>query len=501
MAEINYSYTVLSVFLLLFGVFLLFNEPSITGLSTLEVEKDKFLQNEYLDGKFTIKLENSDFINENAVIEVKVLKGGTAIVSRQMSFTEFLLHSGADLEKVDQDGETGYKAKADFIIDLSWFSIIVSESGNFDLNIKFKHDATIYKDKTIPIQVESRSDAGLPEIVDIVFGKLDRDGVLDSNKNEFVKGDKVGCGMVYNGIVNEIKVLLYAPNDNRENPSYSLTNSSSNSQVFSSPQGTAVLISQEITTKKPGQWSCIVELTNNIGTTKGVSSNSLMQLSDSTGPCTEDWECTKWSPCNNGVQVRSCDDNNECGTKKKIPTNQQKCSSSPPATTSPPPPPPSEKPTLPPPPSEKPTLPPPTQKSKSSIWTYLAPVIVLVLLAGIIITTLIIIKRKKAKEIVKEEEIEKPKTEISQTVKKPLTEIESFILKSLESGTDKETLQKQLSSVGWKQDQIKKELNIMLLYKYMKENLSKGLDKNQLKLSLKQKGWPDELLNEVMSKL
>ena len=501
MSEINYSYTVLSVFLLLFGVFLLFNEPSITGLSTLEVEKDKFLQNEYLDGKFTIKLENSDFINENAVIEVKVLKGGTAIVSRQMSFTEFLLHSGADLEKVDQDGETGYKAKADFIIDLSWFSIIVSESGNLNLNIKFKYGSTTYAKKEIPIKVESRSDAGLPEIVDIVFGKLDRDGVLDSNTNEFVKGDKVGCGMVYNGIVNEIKVLLYAPNDNRENPSYSLTNSSSNSQVFSSPQGTAVLISQEITTKKPGQWSCIVELTNNIGTTKGVSSNSLMQLSDSTGPCTEDWECTKWSPCNNGVQVRSCEENNECGTKKKIPIIQQECSSPPPRTqqglsTSTPPPPPL------PPPTEKPTPPPQVkQKGKSSIWTYLAPVIVLVLLAGIIVTTLIIIKRKRAKEIVKEEEIEKPKTEILQTVKKPLTEIENFILKSLESGTDKETLQKQLLSVGWKQDQIKKELNIMLLYKYMKENISKGLDKNQLKLSLKQKGWPDELLNEVMSKL
>jgi len=501
MSEINYSYTVLSVFLLLFGVFLLFNEPSITGLSTLEVEKDKFLQNEYLDGKFTIKLENSDFINENAVIEVKVLKGGTAIVSRQMSFTEFLLHSGADLEKVDQDGETGYKAKADFIIDLSWFSIIVSESGNLNLNIKFKYGSTTYAKKEIPIKVESRSDAGLPEIVDIVFGKLDRDGVLDSNTNEFVKGDKVGCGMVYNGIVNEIKVLLYAPNDNRENPSYSLTNSSSNSQVFSSPQGTAVLISQEITTKKPGQWSCIVELTNNIGTTKGVSSNSLMQLSDSTGPCTEDWECTKWSPCNNGVQVRSCEDNNECDTKKKIPIIQQECSSPPPRTqqglsTSTPPPPPL------PPPTEKPTPPPQVkQKGKSSIWTYLAPVIVLVLLAGIIVTTLIIIKRKRAKEIVKEEEIEKPKTEILQTVKKPLTEIENFILKSLESGTDKETLQKQLLSVGWKQDQIKKELNIMLLYKYMKENISKGLDKNQLKLSLKQKGWPDELLNEVMSKL
>ena len=41
--------------------------------------------------------------------------------------------------------------------------------------------------------------------------------------------------------------------------------------------------------------------------------------------CAEDWECTGWNSCVNGIQKRTCTDKSQCGTVKKMPIENQPC--------------------------------------------------------------------------------------------------------------------------------------------------------------------------------
>jgi len=41
--------------------------------------------------------------------------------------------------------------------------------------------------------------------------------------------------------------------------------------------------------------------------------------------CTEKWECTEWSECDNGTQTRICRDVNECGTENNKPETSKTC--------------------------------------------------------------------------------------------------------------------------------------------------------------------------------
>ena len=43
-------------------------------------------------------------------------------------------------------------------------------------------------------------------------------------------------------------------------------------------------------------------------------------------PCQERWGCTEWSECINGVQTRTCNDVNNCGTRNNEPLTAQPCS-------------------------------------------------------------------------------------------------------------------------------------------------------------------------------
>lgn len=45
----------------------------------------------------------------------------------------------------------------------------------------------------------------------------------------------------------------------------------------------------------------------------------------SVAPCTENWDCTAWSECVNGVQTRTCTDLNDCGTTQNKPAESQSC--------------------------------------------------------------------------------------------------------------------------------------------------------------------------------
>lgn len=42
--------------------------------------------------------------------------------------------------------------------------------------------------------------------------------------------------------------------------------------------------------------------------------------------CTEDWNCTPWSECTEGLQTRTCTDLNNCGTYLNKPPESQPCS-------------------------------------------------------------------------------------------------------------------------------------------------------------------------------
>ncbi len=44
------------------------------------------------------------------------------------------------------------------------------------------------------------------------------------------------------------------------------------------------------------------------------------------GDCTEDWSCTEWDECLDGIQKRTCTDLNECGTITSMPSETQSCS-------------------------------------------------------------------------------------------------------------------------------------------------------------------------------
>jgi hypothetical protein len=46
--------------------------------------------------------------------------------------------------------------------------------------------------------------------------------------------------------------------------------------------------------------------------------------------CEEDWDCGDWEDCENGSQVRACEDLNDCGTSQGKPIEEQECEMPPP---------------------------------------------------------------------------------------------------------------------------------------------------------------------------
>lgn len=41
--------------------------------------------------------------------------------------------------------------------------------------------------------------------------------------------------------------------------------------------------------------------------------------------CVESWQCTDWTPCVSGTQIRNCNDNSRCGTTNLKPEEQRGC--------------------------------------------------------------------------------------------------------------------------------------------------------------------------------
>jgi len=58
----------------------------------------------------------------------------------------------------------------------------------------------------------------------------------------------------------------------------------------------------------------------NGGTTGGTISETQIQA------CQEKWVCSDWSACVGGIQTRTCNDQNNCGTRSNEPFSSQPCS-------------------------------------------------------------------------------------------------------------------------------------------------------------------------------
>jgi hypothetical protein len=68
--------------------------------------------------------------------------------------------------------------------------------------------------------------------------------------------------------------------------------------------------------------SCEVSSSSSSG---GSSSSSHRGSSSSSIECSEDWNCTTWSKCVDGIQSRTCKDLNECNTNHLKPITQRSC--------------------------------------------------------------------------------------------------------------------------------------------------------------------------------
>jgi hypothetical protein len=41
--------------------------------------------------------------------------------------------------------------------------------------------------------------------------------------------------------------------------------------------------------------------------------------------CTQEWRCSEWSSCYNGLQSRACSDKNGCGSFEMMPDTSREC--------------------------------------------------------------------------------------------------------------------------------------------------------------------------------
>jgi len=60
---------------------------------------------------------------------------------------------------------------------------------------------------------------------------------------------------------------------------------------------------------------------------RALSESEIMKEYEGEEECIEDWQCTNWSDCINGTQIRTCNDLNNCGTENNKPEESQECQS------------------------------------------------------------------------------------------------------------------------------------------------------------------------------
>jgi hypothetical protein len=56
-----------------------------------------------------------------------------------------------------------------------------------------------------------------------------------------------------------------------------------------------------------------------------VTTTTVKQATTTVATCQEKWTCTQWSACKDGIQTRTCKDDNKCGTDLYKPFESQPC--------------------------------------------------------------------------------------------------------------------------------------------------------------------------------
>jgi len=62
------------------------------------------------------------------------------------------------------------------------------------------------------------------------------------------------------------------------------------------------------------------------GTIGGTTGGTTNQTGTTPQVCQEKWVCSDWSTCQDGIQTRTCTDENNCGTRNSEPFTSQPCS-------------------------------------------------------------------------------------------------------------------------------------------------------------------------------
>ena len=72
-----------------------------------------------------------------------------------------------------------------------------------------------------------------------------------------------------------------------------------------------------------------IEVESSGGSSSGGSSGGSFRViggeAENSYVCSENWQCSEWSDCENEIQTRTCTDLNSCGTSNGKPTTEQQC--------------------------------------------------------------------------------------------------------------------------------------------------------------------------------
>ncbi|MEK6819809.1 MAG: hypothetical protein AABY03_01255, partial [Nanoarchaeota archaeon] len=103
----------------------------------------------------------------------------------------------------------------------------------------------------------------------------------------------------------------------------------SSAQVYSSILATSGLSNQtdfDYTFSSDGtyRWNCFA---NDTARNFGWASNRTIIISADLNSCSPDWDCDEsdWTECSDGLQTRTCNDLNSCGTNSSKPAESQTC--------------------------------------------------------------------------------------------------------------------------------------------------------------------------------
>jgi len=211
--------------------------------------------------------------------------------------------------------------------------------------------------------------------------------------------------------------------------------------------------------------------------------NVCMQVTNQTiVECVENWDCLKWGECVNGVQSRSCNDLNGCGTTATKPALIAECTSVKQNVLAE---------------EEESTVVKEVPIEQKSNVIY---VIVIVLGSALVFGGLgVFLWKRYNKKIDVEKKEEKSVGSEEKVVEqqKDLSAIEIYVKDMLDKGFNVEDAKKNLIDSGWDAKDVQKVCDLTVLKKFLADSRAKGFKDDVIRKSLEGKDWSKELLDEL----